>query len=318
VSKGAHIAEKANVLPWALVFNLIAVGSILLVPTVLFVGPDGIAAMIGLISGLAGGLMGRALMPQLAALTLVVATALLLLSPGLVGVWLIGGALVVAAGIESCTTGGRAFVLALYGWLSILLIPSMPPTETALPLLALGLVWGLAAARLLGLTGFAAPPPAQKAFGVAMAVFLFAGLLVASFVMQWRDAPLGYWMILLFIFRAVAPQGETVRSALKYGLGAAAGCGVAVLLTPVHLGGMGTAMIAFALMIVGMRNLPHPAPWSATAFTAAILMFLSPNAQTVLFRLEAAAFVVALTTVLALLIEGLWRLVLRQGDGSKP
>lgn len=309
-------APPAPVLPWTMVAILIAVGAGLLVPTAFFWEGSLVPAAIGLIAGLAGGLLGRLGTSLGAGGTLILAVALLAGSPGIIGVWMIGAVLIALAGIEASTVGGRSFVLSLYGFLSVLLVPSMPEPMAALPFLSLGVAWGAGATWVLGLTGRVAAPPAKPAFGLGLALFLFAGLVVTTWVVEWQAAPLGYWMVLLFIFRAVAPQGRTLRSALRYGVGATLGCGAAVLLTPLDLPPDVAAPLAFALIVVGLRMLPNPGPWSAAAFTAAILMGLAPGPENALFRLEAALFVVVLTAVLGAVIDGLWRLVARQGDGS--
>lgn len=310
-------AGTPGVLPWRLVFRLIAIGAGLLVPIALFWNPGIVPSGTGLIVGLAGSILGQRPLSVAAGLTLVAATALLLASPTVPWLWAIGTVLVFAAGFETATLGGRAFVLALYGWLSVVLMPSMPPVETALPFLALGLFWGAGWASVLGLNGIAAPPPTKRAFGIGLVLFLLTGLSASTLAAVWQAAPLGYWMVLLFIFRAIAPQGKTVGSAVRYGIGAALGCAVAILVTPLQMPEEITAPLAFGMGVLGLRFLPNPGPWSAAAFTAAILVGTAPGQDTALFRLEAALFVVALTASLAVVMDALWRLVARQWAGSK-
>ena len=59
--------------------------------------------------------------------------------------------------------------------------------------------------------------------------------------------------------------------------------------------------LAILLALFGLRFLPHPGPWSAAAFSGAVLLAGSFNVQTEVFRIEAALTAVALAGGLALI-----------------
>ncbi|MDK3074863.1 hypothetical protein QO034_17380 [Sedimentitalea sp. JM2-8] len=253
--------------------------------------------------------MGRPPAPYLAILSLAIALASLLLWPDIAGLWFFAALLAAGAGIESRVIGGRAFVAALYGWLSILLIPAMPPIGAALPWLLIGLAWGLVAARLLNLTAIAAPPPSGAGFAVGLVIFLLAGLSAALVLTEKIGSPFGHWLVLLFVVRALTPQGRTIRAALRFGAGAAVGCALALFMTPFDLPDGIPLLLAVCLLLLGLRYLPHPLPLAPAAITAAVLLGTAPGQDAALFRLEAALIAVALTLATGIAIGLVWRLL---------
>lgn len=303
-------------LPWRLILIMIAVGTAFLVPAALL-SPDGkgaLAGFAGLIPGFFGALLGRRWPSLAAALATIAAIAGLTIDAGLAGHLLIASALIIAAGIEAVRFGGRSFVFALYGFLFTLLVPGMPAPAETLPYAAFGVLWGWGAVQLLGASGRAAPPPARRAFGVGLVLFLMIGLALATAIGHWVDTPYGYWIALFFTFRAVAPQGQTISGTLRFGLGVAIGSLAAIVAAALHIPPHVLTPVAILLALFGLRVLPHPGPWSAAAFTGAVLLAGSFSVQTAVFRIEAALTVVALAGGLALIIGTIWRLILREVD----
>lgn len=303
--------SSRRVLPWSLIWKLSAAGgSLLVLAAVLSPGGVGFApAMTGFIPGLMARTMGRPPASCIAVLSLAIALASLLLWPDIAGLWIVATLLGLGAGIESGTIGGRAFVAALYGWLSILLVPAMPPIGTALPWLLIGLTWGLVAARLLGLTAIAAPPPSGRRFAAGLVVFLLAGLFATLVLAERFGSPFGHWVVLLFVVRALTPQGHTLSAALRFGAGAAIGCALALVMTAFDLPDGVPLPLALCLLLIGLRYLPHPMPLAPAAITAAVLLGTAPGQDAALFRLEAALIVVALTFATGIAIGLAWRLL---------
>lgn len=310
-----------RVLPWRLILVMVVVGVSFLVPAALL-SPDGkgaISGFAGLIPGFFGAMLGKRWPSFAAALATIAAIAGLMLSAGLVGHLLIASALIIAAGVEAVRFGGRSFVFALYGFLFTLLVPGMPAPAETLPYAAFGVFWGWGAVQLLGATAKAAPPPAPRSFGVGLILFLMIGLAAATAIEHWVDTPYGYWIALFFTFRAVAPQGQTITGTLRFGLGVAIGSLAAIMAAALHFPAHVMTPVAILLALFGLRFLPHPGPWSAAAFTGAVLLAGSLSVQTAVFRIEAALTVVALAGGLALIIGMIWQLILREvGPEDQP
>lgn len=311
----------ARVLPWRLILIMIAVGTSFLVPAAL-VSPDGKGAMAGfagLLPGFFGAMLGRRWPSFAAALATIAAIAALMIGTGLAGHLLIASVLIIIAGIETVRFGGRSFVFALYGFLFTLLVSGMPAPAETLPYAAFGVLWGWGAVQLLGASGKAAQPPAPRFFGVGLVVFLMIGLAAATAIEHWVDTPYGYWIALFFVFRAIAPQGQTISGTLRFGLGVAIGSLAAIVVAALHFPVHVMTPVAIVLALFGLRFLPHPGPWSAAAFTGAVLLAGSLNVETALFRIEAALTVVALAGGLAMVIGMIWQLILREVDpGDQP
>ncbi len=299
------------VLPWALVLKFVLAGSAAVVPAALFFGgPSGaVAAVAGLAPSLFGALLSSQRDGALAAAMVAVALLLQILAPVPVTAWVLAIAFAVAAGTEATLTGGRAMVMALYAWLMLALLPSAPSPDQALPVVLLAAVWGTVSVWTLGLAGRAAGRPAPASFGLGMSVFLIVGLSLTGWLITRWDEPYAYWLALLFTFRAIAPPGQTIASALKFGTGAVLGSVVALLVSFVPLPAVAAWLISAVLATLGLRYLPNPRPWSAMAFTSAVLIGVATGAHNAVFRLEAAMTVVALTCALVVLIGGAWQLL---------
>ena len=150
-----------------------------------------------------------------------------------------------------------------------------------------------------------------------MTAFLWLGLALTGWLMARVDQPYAYWLVLRFIFRAIAQQGRTVAGAVKFGTGAVLGSIIALALSALSLPVAITVALSCVLAMLGLRYLPHPYPWSAMAFTSAVLLSLAPGQTNALFRLEAALTVVFLTVILVALIGGSWQLLTRWSDASQ-
>jgi hypothetical protein len=312
--------SAARVVPWRGLAAILGAWALLLGPVFALYGPadGGVTLVVGLMPAFAGQVLGQRRPADLAALVLALLVALgALLGEARPGLALAGaGLLILAAALEAGRTGGRAFVLALYGWCALMLSPTLPAAAEALPFVVIGLLWGALSARLIGVAGLVVVPPVPPKIAASLGLFLAVGVLVSAQLSHWLDPTYGYWVVLLFVLRALSPPHQSTRQALRYGLGAVAGSGCAFMLALTNPPGEVAAVLALALILVGLRLLPHPAPWSPAAFTSAVLLLVPVGTSGILVRLEATLIAVALTVVLVAAIGVGWRLIDRAGRSS--
>lgn len=305
-----------RVLPWGLLWRIALASALLLAPITYFYGSafGGVTALVGLVPAFGGQIVGKTRVAYAASAALLVAIGLFTLAPSATLAWAVACALILCAGVEAHETGGRAFVLALYGWCGLALSPSMPPPSEALPFVALGLFWGAAAARVLALRELAAIPPLGRKHSFSLSLFLLAGVIISAQLNLRLSTEYGYWVVLLFVLRALSPPDQGIKKALTYGFGAALGTGFAFMLTLMSLPVLERLGISLVLAFLGLRHLPHPGPWSAAAFTSAILIVLPVGVEGVIVRAEAAAIAVVLTLALIALISLGWSFLWKIAD----
>jgi hypothetical protein len=294
-------------------WRIVLAWAVALAPVLFFYGPayGGVMTMVGLVPGFAGRVVGHRRMADLAGLCLL---GLVLLAAFAVPIGdtlaLAGGlVLIVCAMLEAHRTGGRAFVLALYGWCAFSLAPTLPGSADGAPFIAAGLIWGAVAARWIGLEGVAVLPAASARTTVSLGLFLLVGVVIAGQLTDMVDRTYGYWVVLLFVMRALSPPEHSAVQALRYGVGAVVGSGCAFVLAISVPPGPLLVLLALGVAVVGLRYLPHPGPWSAAAFTSAVVMILPIGMSGILLRVEAALLAVALTLALIAFIGLGWRLV---------
>lgn len=313
-------ARGGRVLPWRILLSLLGAWALLVAPIVIYFGPafGGVTLVVGLIPAFGGHILGQRRVANLASGALLAAIAVLSLVPGPITIW--GGTLALIGGAawEAWRPGGRAFVLALYGWSALVLAPTMPSPADALPFVAAGLLWGAIATAIFRFAGQAAQPPVQGQVAVSLALFLLAGIFVSAQITTWIDEKYGYWVVLLFILRALSPPNQSHRQALNYALGAVLGSGCALLLTWFHPAASVTLPLTLLLVVLGLRYLPHPAPWSTAAFTSAVLLINALGSDGILWRIEAVLLAVAIAMGLVSAIALGWRLVGRPNPGLSP
>lgn len=264
-------------------------------------------ALIGAVSGLgAAALAPRGKLWPMAGLT-VAAFALLLANPGPVALWAISLAFCAGAGVEATQTGGRAAVMLLYAWLSIALIATLPPREAAIACTIGGLLLGWLVAYVFKIEGTAVRPKGDMVFGCAMAAFLAIGLAIALFAIRHIHQPFSHWIALIFVLRAMAPPGMTRRALLRFGVGATLGSLAALLLIALGLPHYPALALGAVAMVLGIRTLPHPAPFAPAAFSAGVLLIAAQDIGPAVFRLEVSVavvvFCVAMTSLLSLALN---------------
>ncbi|MEM1077597.1 MAG: FUSC family protein [Pseudomonadota bacterium] len=313
-------APGHRVLPWRILLAILGAWALLIAPIVIYFGPafGGVTLVVGLIPAFGGHVLGQRRMAHLAAGALLAAMATLALAPCALTIWGCTLVLIGCAAWEAWRPGGRAFVLALYGWSALVLAPTMPSPVDALPFVAMGLAWGALVTRIFQFTGKAAQPPLSGQTATSLGVFLLVGIFVAAQITAWIDEKYGYWVVLLFILRALSPPHQSHQSALTYALGAVLGSGCALLLTWFHPAASVTLPLTLMLVVLGLRYLPHPAPWSTAAFTSAVLLINSLGSDGILLRVEAVLLAVTIAMGLVSAISLGWRLVGRINPGLAP
>lgn len=313
----SEMLQAPRVLPWGLVFGLVGASAAFAVPTFYWAGMGGLIAAL---AALAPALAGRALAPPnntwFGGAVLLAGLLAETILPGQITVWLVAFLLCTLAGIEAATTGGRAAVLTLYGWAALAVLPGAPAPIDALPVVASGFIWAALVAPFIGLGPFASIPPARWQFGVALTLFLSLGLLIATGLANVLNDPHAYWVILLFIFRALAPPTRGLHSAFRFVAGAVAGAFVAYVLSAADLPAPVSLGLATMLTVIGLRHLPHPRPYAAGAFTAALLLMMSAGPELVVFRTQTALLSAGLAAGLVVLIGGAWKLLARVYSGG--
>ncbi|MEM8729641.1 MAG: hypothetical protein AAGF79_06940 [Pseudomonadota bacterium] len=264
-------------------------------------------AMVGAMAGILGGFLtpkGRAWVPLLTGL---VALGVLLFAPSAPLRWLIALLLCAAAGWETARSGGRMMVLVIYAWLAVQLISVMPAEELSVPVTALSLIFGWAVAEAMGLSGRAAGPAGQPLHGVVLTAYLAIGLILSILLMHHIESAFAYWVALIFVMRALAPLNMTARATLSFGIGATLGCLAALAFIALHPPQLLSVALGLVCLVAGFRLIPHPRPYTPAAMSAAVLLLVAQDPQTVLLRLEVSLIVVVvsfgLSTALGLLLE---------------
>ncbi len=298
-------------MPWPAVFLLIALLAIGIIPGAMLAGDNAGAVVLGVLAGVFSSLVSPKRQIPWPLIAGGLALGLMVLFPTRPALFLFAISLSAICGWETTKTGGRSGVMALFLCVGLQLTPAMPPLEqAALPAL-LGLAFGWLATQATPLAGQACQPPAPLRFGVGIAVFLSAGLAIAVFAIHHVQESLAHWLAMLFLLRAMAPPGELISGAVRFGIGTITGSLVALLL--ITLGLPPTLMLAGGglMFLMGLRMLPHPWPYAPAAFSAAVLMATAPSIHAAIFRIEAAVFAVFISTALATMFAVVWTAVER-------
>ena len=309
-------APRSVLLPWHIMVRIALLGLVVFGAARFLAPASGSPVAIGLIIGLMGSLLSPRNNYAWPLAIGALASAALLANPPFAILCLLALGLCAIAGFESVNSGGRAGVIALYGWIAVQSIPGLAPLSENLPVLvaSLGATWVLA--RVLGVTGLAAQPPAPKAFGPKLTLFLIIGLGLTTAVEWQLEDPHAYWIALIFVMRAIAPPGQVRPAALRFTIGTIAGAVAAVLLQQLDLDLYPKLGISTALALTGLWALRHPVPFAPACFCCALLTLAAPGIEPAVFRAEVTVSVLLLTTALTLIISGVWALTEGRGSGQ--
>jgi hypothetical protein len=306
-------ASSIRVLPWRQTLSLASTIFLVVVPAYLMLGMGAALAgvggiLVGSYATLSRGLAAAIFVAVIPALALII----MLSFPSKLVVALLGIGLIILAMFETARRGTRAFVMALTAFLIAVVGVEGGGRWEIVPLFAIGAAAGIAV--IFGLNAAQALPKAKASpgSGVALGLFLGVGLALALGLMARLDVSRGYWIPLLFTSRALVPIEAQRGQALQFGLGTSLGVIAALAVKIAGVAPFGNLVLALGAAVLAIRTLPHPLPISAGCVSAAIVLATVANIDDALFRIEAAAIVVALVVVLSFGIEQFWRFIERE------
>ncbi|WP_143534452.1 hypothetical protein [Roseovarius albus] len=264
-----------------------------------FMAPAYIATITAaLLMGAAGAIMGSIRRAMLAA-----ALAPVPMFGSLIGIdpRIAALALTVIAGFEACRFGGRSFSLSLIA--AVMLVHGQnlgTDIQTALVVFAAGVCWSLGIVKWLKFDAKAAAPAIGLRESIGLALLLALGLLVSVAIVEHSEQPFAYWIILMFLFRALAPTQQLHIRTWKFAQGAIAGAGIAMLLEIYVMPGAYVRLaIAFAAAFLGLRYVTLVSPLPAMFFCVGILLLGAPTPEAAGFRIEAVLIVAFLVLCLS-------------------
>ncbi|MEM7798318.1 MAG: hypothetical protein AAF633_03930 [Chloroflexota bacterium] len=264
--------------------------------------------MIGLYASMSQGYRNAGLVGAMVAL----AAAISLRFPGTLSI--ITGSLLLLgfSSWESVQTGSRACVMGLLGYLMFTIGIDFGGDWAMLIPYAFGVVIGMAVVAYLGFARLLPATPVSLAAAVALALFIGIGLSVSLFLIEQLDQQRSYWIMLIFVGRALTPFQGFQASTLRYGSGALAGAAIAFLILLLGLPTPVNIVLALTAGVFGIRTLTHPLPIASGLFTLSVLLLLESSQQETLFRVFSVTIAVVLALGLSLLIGWLWRYLNRR------
>ncbi len=277
-------------LPWSSVAILIATIAVAAGMAQWAFGPPVVPlAVAGAVAGIAGTLMGSTRRAGLAILCTLAAFVIGEVGPGWVIALLVIPGLSALVGIEASRFGSRAFVFALFGWISLDAQAHLAGTAEAIGAFVLAALIGIAVAKAKGLEGRMVAPPASDLYGISMAVGLWIGLLLALMIGQHLDPVHAHWIAVMLAMRALARPGSHRAKALTFGVGSVLGAGLAGLVLTLPLPLLFVHGVGIVFLVLGIRWLPAQRLQGPGLISAGIVLATAATIGTALFRAEAAA-----------------------------
>lgn len=259
-------------------------------------------ATAALFMGVAGSIMGSIPRAALAALL-----APLPLLGSLLGVdpRFVACCMALMAGYEATRYGGRSFSMALIAAVMLVRGQNLGATpDTAILTFAIGVFWGLGLVKWLRFESRATAPATSVRGGVGHAAFLILGLLVSLALVERSDEPFAYWIVMMFLFRAMAPADQLHIRTWKFAVGAIVGAGCVLLVEAfVTLGFWPRLLVAITAATLGLRNVTMASSLPAMLFTIGVLMIGAPTSEAASFRIEAVLIVAVLVFGLSELLR---------------
>jgi hypothetical protein len=181
-----------------------------------------------------------------------------------------------------------------------------------------GLVAGAAAIRTAGLAGLVPPLPPDQRRGTEVAVLLGIGLVMAAGTAALLPGPRAYWVAYIFVMRAALPLHRQRAGAYRYAKGAIIGVALALGIELVQMPEAVRLALALALAGLSLRYILHPAPVSAAALTAAVLLAGAPTPVEAMWRLAAIGLAVGIVVIATILLDRIWHRVVRRAADPAP
>lgn len=289
------------------------------VAAAVILGSAGIApaALGGVVAGLLGAMTGTAQRALAAVATALVLGVVWLLLPTVPAIGIAVPVLAALAAREEALQGGRSFVFALFGWVVLTgsLGPGTGPEAAAahLATFALAGLWGIGAARMLGIAGIAPERPAGRAGGLALFAFLTAGVLISYAIIHLAADPHSTWIAQMFVMRGLAPPAARLAGLWRFGIGTIAGALIAGIIVALDPPALLRIALAGAAFVLGLKTILLPRPLASAAIATGAILVSASTIGTAVFRVEAAAIVAILTVALSLGVEAI-RSRLAPGD----
>lgn len=267
----------------------------------------GRAATAGAIGGMMVGLMGT-MFGDLgrAALAVLLALAGLVLAvhaPFWVGIAVVIPTMAALVAIDAARTGARGLVLALFGWI-ICLGPAGTAEERGVlaafllaATAALALAWGLGIARHLP------GRPGGRRYGIALFVFLWAGLAGTVTLARHLGDPHSNWAALMFALRGLTPPRAHAIATLRFGIGTVVGALGAATIELLAIPDPVLFALAPLILMGGVRYLGAPSALAPGLLTLGVLFAVAPTVHSAEFRTEAAVLVAILAEIFAWLVD---------------
>ncbi len=216
-------------------------------------------------------------------------------------------ALTLLASLEVSRAGTRCLIGAIFGFLAFEVGEARTAEHFVFGVYALGVVAGMLATKVAGLSAILPKSPPSKTHGVFMFLFLAIGLIGSLVAAHALNEPRSYWIAFIFAMRGLVPLERQGMAVLRYGAYATVGVALAVLVQLLHLPVHLELLFALGLVLLGLRYIAHPEPISALVITAAIVLASTATMQDAVYRLEAIGIVVCIVLILAFVLEWLWR-----------
>lgn len=309
--------QTGGLLSWRVTITICAAAAIVTLLGQEFAPSGGVAAVAGFSAGFLGSVFST---PRSTARTLVLVAGCVLVCTLFPFPWigfLCGFVLISWAAIEGHTNGGFATIPALNGLLLYLLIaPDERTAFLALMCVVTAVVGGLLSVRLK-LAGAANRPPMSLKGALSVWVFLLAGLALTSFLAHLIGNQKSYWLSFLFVFRVLAPLQKVPDAAARFGVGVALGSFIAIGLEFSGLPHKFLVVLGLAAAVFGVHRIGGNTIWTAMFFTIATLLITAPTIESAVFRIEAAAIVIAIVGCLAFLISWCWERIENRADNNR-
>lgn len=214
--------------------------------------------------------------------------------------------LVGGASYEIKSAGTRCLVAAIFGFLAFEVGLAKSPGSFVVLAYGVGVIAGMAATWLSGLTAILPRVPVSGVYAGFNFLFLTLGLTSSIALTILLEEPRAYWIAFVFAMRGFVPLERQVTAIWQYGVWSGLGVCLAVLLQVAGLPMQLELVIAFGLVICGLKYVAHPVPISACAFTGAIVLGSTTTMQDAAYRAEAITIVVILVLLLSFALEWLW------------
>lgn len=214
---------------------------------------------------------------------------------------------------ESVQAGSRVYAMGLLSYLLLTIVGiEFGGSWSMLIPFALGGFVGMGIVRMLGIAQLLPSAPISSAASIAMGVFLAVGLSITLVGMAQVEQQRSYWIVVLFVGRALTPFQGFRAATLRYGVGSLVGAGVAFLILLLELPTNVNLALAAVAAVVGLRMILHPLPFGPGLIAVTILLSIEATQEETLLRVFSVVVAVLLALGLSVIIGWLWQTLNRR------